>query len=79
MIHTEDDSVVRLTTDDADALLPALLARGASFRLSGRHHVDVRGMVAAEVARIAASHNARVADLEVVRSGSELQDEPRWA
>ncbi len=69
MIHTDEDSLVRLTTDDAGALLPALLAHGASFRLNGRHRVDVRGIGAAEVARIAAFHNARVVDLEVIGQG----------
>jgi hypothetical protein len=66
VIQSEDDTFVRLTTDDAELLLPALLARGASFWLGSRGRVDVRGMGVAEVARIAAFHNASVIDLETV-------------
>ncbi|MFC0682766.1 hypothetical protein ACFFGH_33460 [Lysobacter korlensis] len=69
MIDPEDDTVVRLITEDAQLLLPALLARGASFRLSGRRRIDVRGMGAADVARIAALCEARVVGLELVGSG----------
>ena len=65
MNQSENETFVRLTTRDADLLLPILLARGASFRLA-RGRVEVRGMGAADVASLAASSNARVTDLEVV-------------
>ncbi len=58
---------VRITTEDADLLLPALAQRGASFRITGRRWIDVRGLTAADVAQLAAVHNARVTDLEAVR------------
>jgi hypothetical protein len=66
VIQSEDDTFVRLTTDDAELILPVLLSRGASFQLGGRGSVDVRGIGAADVAEIAAFQNARVFDLETV-------------
>ena len=66
MIQSEESSFVRLTTEDPDLLPPVLLARGASFWLGSRGRVDVRGMRAADVARVAALCNARVRDFEVV-------------
>jgi hypothetical protein len=68
VIQTEGDTFVRLITADAVLLLPALLQRGASLRLTGSSRVDVRGMGAWEVAGIAALCNARVLDLETIRS-----------
>jgi hypothetical protein len=66
--QTEDSRpFIRLTTDDVGLLLPALVEGGASFRISGRQHVDVQGMNAADVARVAALYNARVADLQVLQ------------
>ena len=67
---TGDRTVVRLTTDDASLLLPALAQCGASFWLTGGRHLDVRGVSAADLAQLAAAHNARVADLETVRPGT---------
>ena len=66
MIQSEESTFVRLTTEDPELLLPVLLARGASFWLGSRGRVDVRGMPAVDVARIAAFCNARVSDFEVV-------------
>jgi hypothetical protein len=66
VIQSENSTFVRLTTEDAELLLPALLARGASFWLGNRGRIDVRGMAVAEVAEIAAFYNARVTSLELV-------------
>ena len=65
----DEQSFIRLTTDDAGLILPALAQLGASFRLSGASRIDVRGMSEAEVARVAALSNARVADLQILRTG----------
>ncbi len=62
------ESFVRLTTDDTELLLPALVQYGASFHLAGQKRLDVRGMDVAEVALLAAVYNARVSDLETVVS-----------
>ena len=66
MIQSENETFVRLTTEDADLLLPILLASGASFRLGTRGRVEVRGMGAADIASLAVWSRARVTDLEVV-------------
>lgn len=58
-------AVIRLTTDDGALLLPALAQAGASLRVL-RGRILVRGLDADEVAFVAALHNARVADLEVL-------------
>lgn len=66
MTQGDDRTLIRLVTDDVDLLIPALLQRGASLRLAGPRRVDVRGMTAADIARVAAWHNSRVDDLETV-------------
>ncbi len=76
MIRSENSTFVRLTTDDADLLLPALLARGASFWIGGRGRLDVRGMGAADVAQLAAFCNAQVSDLETIGAVSEVRGQP---
>lgn len=64
--NSRDGSIVRLTTDDTELLLPALAQAGAAFRLSGPHSLDVIGIDADDIAVLAALHNARVVDLETV-------------
>jgi hypothetical protein len=67
VIESQEHSFVRLLTEDSELLVPALLQRGASLHLRGRTRVDVRGMSAADIAWIAAFHNARVDDLRTVQ------------
>jgi len=61
-----DRAVVRLTTHDGELLLPALAQAGASLWLLG-DRLLVGGLDADAVAQLAALHNARVVDLEVLR------------
>ena len=63
-----DRGFTRLTTDDVELLLPALAQRGASFRITGRRCIDIRGIDAADIAQVAALLNARVTDLQAVAS-----------
>lgn len=72
MMRSYDSAFVRLITDDAQLLLPVLLERDVSFLLTSRRHVDVRGMGAPEVARIAALCNARVTDLQTVPAVADV-------
>ena len=62
---TECQQVVRLTTTDAESLIPALLRLGAWVRVT-RRGVEIQGLSACSVARVAASELAVVTDLTTV-------------
>ncbi len=66
-----DESFVRITTDDTELLLPALVQCGASFHLAAQNRLDIRGMDPADVALLAAVYNARVIDFETVVPSSD--------
>ncbi len=69
-----DGGFVRVTTEDAALLVPVLAQRGASFWLTGRQRLDVSGLTAGDIARLAAAHNARVTDLETMRHPADDAD-----
>jgi len=56
---------VRVTTTDAGSLLPALIRLGASIHIR-RGELDVWGLSANQVARVAAAQLAAVTDLETL-------------
>lgn len=66
-LQEHDELVVRLTTTDAESLIPALLRLGVWVRVT-RREVEIRGLSAGCVARVAAGQLASVTDLTTMRA-----------